>query len=127
MGFAMTSEERAGMWIFQSKAMCWKCHNGFNFSDEKFHNTKTATAEDRGRGDVTLATRDDGAFKTPTLRAISETAPYFHDGSRATLLDVMDHYMNAPLDGEQSDDAEFRPIALSAEEIADIIAFLEQL
>ena len=92
---AMNTAERGGMWIFQSKANCWKCHNGFNLTDEQFHNTGVGVvngAAHPGREQHTGNAADTGAFKTPTLRALLETPPYFHDGSAATLREVVEFY-----------------------------------
>ena len=84
------TEQQAGLQVFRGKGNCTACHVGPNFTDERLHNTGVAwrdgrLADDRGRA-------VDGAFKTPTLREIARTAPYMHDGSLATLEDVVDHY-----------------------------------
>ncbi len=65
-----------------------------------------------------------GAFKTPTLRNVAITAPYFHDGRHATLQQVMDHYVDAP--GQGVHEIRARPV-LSADEIANLIAFMQSL
>ena len=68
---------------------------GTNFSDEKFHNIGVGwdgNALDLGRYNDTKDVKDLAAFKTPTLREISKTAPYMHDGRFATLEDVIGHY-----------------------------------
>jgi cytochrome c peroxidase len=68
---------------------------GTNFSDEKFHNIGIGWGGetlDVGRFHVSGDKKDLGAFKTPTLREISRTAPYMHDGRFATLRQVVDHY-----------------------------------
>jgi len=70
-----------------------------------------------------------GAFKTPTLRSIARTAPYFHTGSAATLLDVVDHYARGGDDGnfEGSLDDNLGPIELSARDQKDLVEFLRTL
>jgi cytochrome c peroxidase len=80
-----------------------------------------------GRFLVTRRDADIGAFKTPNLRNLLMTAPYFHDGSHATLWDVVDHYNKG---GDLNDpflDADIRPLALKEAEIDDLVAFLASL
>jgi cytochrome c peroxidase len=80
-----------------------------------------------GRFLVTRQDADIGAFKTPNLRNLLMTAPYFHDGSHPTLWDVVDHYNKG---GDQNDpflDADMRPLALKEPEIDDLVAFLASL
>jgi len=85
---ALTSDERAGLELFRGKARCVTCHAGPNFTDELVHNTGIAWRDGR--------LIDDGAgrgtFKTPTLREIARTAPYMHDGSIATLEELVAYY-----------------------------------
>ncbi len=80
-----------------------------------------------GRFLVTKKPADVAAFKTPNLRNVLITAPYFHDGSMATLWDVMDHYNKG--DGIQNPflDQDIQPIALSEGDINDLVAFLASL
>ncbi|MGB0865718.1 MAG: cytochrome c peroxidase [Granulosicoccaceae bacterium] len=68
----------------------------------------------------------EGAFKTPSLRNVSATAPYFHDGSRATLEQVLAHY-NQPPDKQMSGGHELRPLELTADELAQLASFLSTL
>jgi cytochrome c peroxidase len=80
-----------------------------------------------GRFLVTRQDADIGTFKTPNLRNLLMTAPYFHDGSHATLWDVVDHYNKG---GDLNDpflDADIRPLALKEAEIDDLVAFLASL
>src|SRR5262249_26466350 len=78
----MTVEVRHGLWLYESKGGCWRCHSGANFTDEKFHNTGVSWGrDDFGREAVTKQPADRGKFKTPTLRGVTLTAPYMHDGS----------------------------------------------
>jgi cytochrome c peroxidase len=92
---AISEAAKRGKKLFFGKARCNLCHFGTNFSDEKFHNIgigwKGETV-DVGRYHVTHNKKDLGAFKTPTLREISRTAPYMHDGRFVTLKQVVDHY-----------------------------------
>ncbi len=80
-----------------------------------------------GRFLVTKKEPDTAAFKTPDLRNVLVTAPYFHDGSQATLWDVVDHYNKG--DGLQNPylDEDIRPLALSEQDIDDLVAFMASL
>lgn len=80
-----------------------------------------------GRFLVTKQEKDIASFKTPTLRNVLITAPYFHDGSQATLWDVADHYNHG--DGIQDPwlDEDMQPLALSESEIDDVVEFLGTL
>lgn len=127
---ALTEQEQQGLQIFRGRGNCTACHVGPTFSDERFHNTGVAWAEgslsDAGRFAVTQRPEDRGAFRTPTLREIGRTAPYMHDGSLATLEDVVDYYdrggnANAGLDPE------LRPLRLSGEDKQALVAFLRAL
>ncbi len=127
---AVSEEERQGLRIFRGKGNCTVCHVGPTFSDERFHNTGVAWRDgellDEGRFAVTSEDEDRGAFKTPTLREIARTAPYMHDGSLATLEDVIEFYdrggnFNPYLD------AELRPLHLTDLEKGALIAFLRAL
>ncbi len=127
--FSLTEDERAGMWIFQSKAKCWRCHHGFNFTDERFHNTGVGVVDGvppRGRMAATNRFRDAGAFKTPTMRALLDTPPYFHDGSATTLREVVEFYDRG---GEPNThlDRQIVTLSLSEREIDLIVAFLGSL
>jgi cytochrome c peroxidase len=80
-----------------------------------------------GRYLVTKKIPDIASFKTPTLRNVLVTAPYFHDGSQATLWDVVDHYNKG--DGIHNPflDQDIQPLALSERDIDDLIAFMASL
>lgn len=111
-GAAITMEEKRGHELFQSEALeCFHCHGGFNFTDAvtyrgfpafdlNFHNTGLYNldgrgafpAENVGLFEFTGAASDMGRFKAPTLRNVAVTAPYMHDGSIATLEEVVAHY-----------------------------------
>lgn len=123
------SAER-GRALFEGKAGCVACHPGPLFTDEEFHNTgvewRSGTLTDEGRARVTKADSDRGAFKTPTLREVSRTAPYMHDGSLATLEAVIDYYNDGAAKNPGLD-TRLRPLGLSAAEKRDLIAFLRSL
>jgi cytochrome c peroxidase len=77
---------------------------------------------------VALEHRNFGEFKVPSLRDAARTAPYMHDGSLATLADVVRHYSELDLDRLHADgESLLRPLKLSATESADLVAFLESL
>ena len=119
---ALDSEQQAGLNVFRGKGNCTACHLGPNLSDERVHNTGVAwrngVLADIGAGN--------GAFKTPTLREIGRTAPYMHDGSLATLSEVVDFY-DAGGRANPWLDPELRPLRLTAGEKTQLLAFLGAL
>jgi cytochrome c peroxidase len=126
---ALTPAEREGLWLYESKARCWRCHGGPNFTDERFHNTGVRWGKDPpdpGRSAVTRRDEDRGKFKTPTLRGVALTAPYMHDGSLATLEDVVEFY-NRGGGANPNLDPALKPLDLSKEETAALVAFLKAL
>ena len=80
-----------------------------------------------GRFLVTKKESDIAAFKTPNLRNLLLTAPYFHDGSQATLWDVVDHYNKGAGLNNPYLDADIEPLALSEHDIDDMVAFMAAL
>ncbi|MBI4421556.1 MAG: c-type cytochrome [Gemmatimonadetes bacterium] len=127
---ALTPAARRGLELFHGKAHCVVCHDGVFFTDEHFHNTgiawRNGAFADSGRFSVTGRSDDLGAFKTPTLRDVALTAPYMHDGSVATLEDVLEFYDDG---GRRNPhlDAALRPLGLRADERAALVAFLRSL
>jgi cytochrome c peroxidase len=127
---ALSEEQQLGLRIFRGKGNCTACHIGPNFTDEQFHNTGIAWRDGRftddGRFVVSKKPRDRGAFKTPTLREIARTAPYMHDGSLATLEDVIAFYSEG---GRPNPflDPDIRPVRFSPEEKRALVAFLQSL
>lgn len=119
---ALNDEERAGLQIFRGRGNCVACHVGPTLSDERLHNTGVAWRDglyaDHGGGR--------GDFKTPTLREVARTAPYMHDGSLATLDDVVEFYDRGGRPNPALD-PEIRPLRLSAGEKAQLVAFLRTL
>lgn len=126
----LSKEARTGLQLFRGKANCTACHLGPNFTDEQFHNTGIAWRDgaylDLGRFGVTGKEADRGAFKTPTLREVARTAPYMHDGSLATLADVVEFY-NRGGNPNPYLDPELRPLNLSQEEKEALVTFLRAL
>ena len=126
---ALSESAKRGLALFEGKAFCTRCHVGFNLSDGIFHNIgvgMTASEPDMGRHKVTGKEEDKGAFKTPILRDLKRTGPYMHDGSVATLAQVVDFYDRG---GEPNQwlDPKMVKLGLTAQEKADIVAFLESL
>jgi cytochrome c peroxidase len=139
--------------FFGEKLECYHCHGGFNFTDNLkhvrtafaetgFHNTGLYNIDGRGAYpgaspgivEFTGEARDAGRFRTPTLRNVAVTAPYMHDGSIATLPQVLrEHYARAGRSvalGQGSNPLRSEFIAgfeISEAEIADLVAFLESL
>ena len=143
---ALSDSEKRGMALFFSTRVgCVQCHSGFNFSGPLiyqgherqgalFANTGlydmdgrgSYPANDRGLIDVTHRAADMGKFRVPTLRNVALTAPYMHDGSLATLEQVIDHYARAGRKNPHQD-SRLRPLSLSQTERADLAAFLRSL
>ncbi|MEM9463242.1 MAG: cytochrome c peroxidase [Myxococcota bacterium] len=124
---ALTEPERRGFALFRGKARCSGCHAGANFTDESFRNTGLLDNGDLGRADTTGRDRDALLFKVPTLRAISQTGPYMHDGSFETLRDVLEGYNGGAEVQDAPIDTDIRPLELSEQELQDLEAFLEAL
>lgn len=127
---AMDEAAVRGMALFKGKARCILCHNGPNFTDNRFHNLGVPQVgpmkEDLGRYYVTRLEKDKGAFKTPTLRSITETAPYMHDGAFKTLEEVID-FLDKGGGPNPNLSPLIKPLGLTAEEKADLLAFLKAL
>jgi cytochrome c peroxidase len=126
---AISDSARRGLALFRGKARCGVCHNGFNFTDERFHNLgvgwDTATP-DVGRYIVTKEQKEIGAFKTPTLREIARTAPYMHDGRFASLEEVVEFYNQGGIKNPFLDPS-VMPLRLTKEEKKDLVAFMNTL
>lgn len=119
---ALSDVEKAGLDVFRGKARCTTCHPGPNFTDENFHNTGIAWRD----GKLTDQGAGEGKFKVPTLREVARTAPYMHDGSLATLEDVVDYYDRGG-NANPGLDEDLHPLHLSAEEKRALVAFLRSL
>jgi len=123
---AISDSAKRGFVLFNGKATCFACHSGWRFTDDKFHDIGTTTT-DPGRGRVI---KDDElmqfAFKTPTLRSVALRPPYMHNGSEATLDEVMKLYEKGGID-RPSRSPLMQPIELTEQERHDLVAFLESL
>lgn len=125
---ALSETQQKGMRLFFGKANCSSCHAGPNFTDHAFHNVGVGmqlASPDPGRFVVSKLVGDTGAFKTPPLRDIHKSAPYMHDGSLATLKDVVDYYSKGGHPNTYLDE-EIYAIQLSEEEKLAIVAFLAE-
>ncbi|MET0339466.1 MAG: MbnH family di-heme enzyme [Polyangiales bacterium] len=145
---ALSASAQRGFFLFNSEKLeCFHCHQGVNFTDHfvfegqafrrapPFHSTGlydvdgagSYPAPNTGVHSVSNRLEDMGMFKAPTLRNIALTAPYMHDGSLKTLSDVLDHYAAGGRARSARTDPLMIGFALTGEERADVIAFLESL
>jgi cytochrome c peroxidase len=126
---AISAQAKRGFDLFTGKANCAACHQGFNFTDNGFHNigVKDPTeTPDLGRFAQRKVKAMQGAFKTPTLRDIALTAPYMRNGMYRSLGQVVEHY-NRGGDVKENLDINMAPLNLSKQECDDIVAFMESL
>lgn len=129
------SARRGAELFFSDRAGCSRCHRGPNFTDEQYHDvgsralarSKSSVGEkeaaDFGRFQVTGAATDRHAFKTPTLRNVALTWPYFHDGRYHELKDVVEHFSR----GGDLPGTSLEPLELNAGEVDDLVEFLRSL
>jgi len=127
----LSPSARRGLALFRGQAGCARCHSGHDFTDDKFHFTGSTLVGDGprnevfpGRIGVTGDPRDWGRVRTPTLREVARTPPYFHDGSLPTLAAVLSFYESG---GAQQAGVEIHPISLTPKQRTDLIAFLTSL
>jgi cytochrome c peroxidase len=123
---AISDSAKRGFVLFASKALCFACHGGWRFTDDKFHDIGTSTS-DLGRGrELKSEPQMQYAFKTPTLRSVALHPPYMHNASSANLDEVMRHYEKGGVD-RPSRSPMMMPIQLTEQERRDLVAFLETL
>jgi cytochrome c peroxidase len=122
---AIPESAKRGFALFTGKATCFACHSGWRFTDDNFHDIGTSST-DQGRGPVVKDEALNFAFKTPTLRSVALRAPYMHDGSLATLGDVVKHYEKGGI-ARPSRSPLMLPIQLTDQERLDLVAFMETL
>ena len=126
---AISASAKRGFAVFMSKGNCSQCHALPNFTDEQFHNLGVGMDKpnpDLGRYKVTKNEADKGAFKTPTLREIALTAPFFHDGSAKTLGEVVEIYDRGGTRNPHLD-AKIKPLRLTKRESKDLVEFMQTL
>ncbi|MBL7920082.1 MAG: c-type cytochrome [Bacteroidia bacterium] len=129
-----TESAKRGLQLFNGKAKCFDCHFGVDFSgNDNYKNIGLYNGKelnDKGRYEITKNLKDLGAFKTPGLRNIAQTAPYMHNGMFKTLSDVMEHY-NTPdkfVKGAINRDTSMnKPLGLNQQEKEDLINFMLSL
>jgi cytochrome c peroxidase len=115
--YAISEAAKRGEVLFYTDTLggCFRCHSGKYFTDGQFHNTA-------------LAEGQEAKFRTPTLRNVELTAPYMHDGSIATLEEVIEHYAAG---GRAHDnprkDPRMKPLPLTPRNKADLVEFLKAL
>jgi cytochrome c peroxidase len=127
---AVNDAAKRGWTAFQ-KAKCINCHVGFLLTNLQFHNVgiglKDGKPTDVGRFTVTKLEKDTGAFKTPTLRDVARSAPYFHDGSVATLEEAVKLMVGGGNDNPYLDKTTLQKADITAAEQADMVEFLKSL
>jgi cytochrome c peroxidase len=126
---ALEGDAKAGWELFRGKAACATCHAGPSFSDGLFHNVGIAVADggDIGHGKVSGAEADNFKFRTPTLRGVGETAPYFHDGSVSDLREAVKYMASGGDRKVEGLDENFADRGLSDAEVDQLVAFLQTL
>ncbi|MCB9913993.1 MAG: c-type cytochrome [Planctomycetes bacterium] len=120
----MSPSAERGRALFFGKASCSACHVGADLTDEMFHNIGVQP-DDPGRSAVTGDAAHTGAFKTPSLRNIALTAPYMHDGSLKTLVEVVEHYNKGGTPNDHLSEKIF-PLKLTPQEVQDVARFMEE-
>tara|TARA_R110002096_G_scaffold249624_2_gene441985 strand:- start:990 stop:2072 length:1083 start_codon:yes stop_codon:yes gene_type:complete len=152
---SLSATATRGQKLFEGKAGCVACHSGVRYTDDRPHNTGVPNnpdiwsspqrhsafvtyakfmgvenymnlREDLGAYIRTHKSQTKRSFLTPTLRELTWTAPYMHNGTIATLAEVVDFY-NAGGGSDPLKDPRVRPLGLSQEEKSELIAFLEAL
>ena len=135
----LTDSEINGLHLFRTKANCINCHNTPYFSDQKFHNVGLTyfarEYEDLGLYNISKKNEDVGKFKTPTLREISQTAPYMHNGLFPHIRGVLNMY-NAGMPTEKKNPQSLLfpkksemlvKLNLNEQELTDLENFLKTL
>lgn len=141
---AISESAKRGELIFSSseRGGCFQCHGGWNFTTVQFEGSRERQIEgggffntgvtlylapNRGIYELTKRPEDMGKFRPPTLRNIAITAPYMHDGSIATLEEVVDHYAAGGKMNDRNKTHILRRFTLSDGEKRDLIEFLKSL
>lgn len=123
---AISQDAKDGFRLFNGKAHCAACHSSWRFTDGSFHDIGLP-GTDLGRGNsLKTIVKMQHAFKTPSLRDVTLSAPYFHDGSTGTLIEVIDHYDRGGI-ARPSLSVEMKPLGLSNVERRQLLAFLATL
>lgn len=138
----LNDQQLLGLHLFRTRAKCMTCHHGPLLADDRFHNLGLSfygrAREDLGRHLVTGEAADVGAFATPSLRGVSRTGPYMHNGLFPGLTNVVAFYniggaRPRPRPGQEDDplfpktSALLERLELTRAEVAALVAFLEAL
>ena len=121
------SAQRGRTLFFSQRVGCTACHAGANFADEKYHNLGVGMDKDDpdlGRFVVTKQDKDRGAFKTPTIRNVELSAPYMHDGSQKTLMEVVEWYNKGGHPNPYLS-KDVKKLDLTDQEKQDLVAFMK--
>ncbi|TGL33495.1 cytochrome-c peroxidase [Leptospira perdikensis] len=126
---ALNGKAKSGAFLFYGKAGCHRCHSGSLMTDQKFHNLGVPqfgpgfgsdSPLDKGRSGVSGNPNDVYAFRTPSLREVSYTAPYFHNGTYTSLKDVIRHHLR-PRDSLLNFDLNQLPTNLRSSYVSSIV------
>ena len=126
---AISESAFRGWNIFQT-IKCTNCHDGVLFTDQQYHNVGIGMDQatpDGGRANATKKPEDTGAFKTPTLRDVAKSAPYFHDGSAKTLEEAVDIMLAGGKPNQYLDKKNLQPQRVLPEQREDLLNFLRSL
>ena len=126
---AVSEAAKRGWEVFKA-AKCTNCHDGVLLTDQQFHNVGIGTDSpepDTGRGKISNKPEETGAFKTPTLRDISKSAPYFHDGSVGTLEEAVDLMLGGGKPNQYLDKKNLEKRTITPEQRSDLLEFLKSL
>jgi len=123
---AISEEAKRGFVVFNTKGQCSSCHEGWNFTNDGFQDIGLPS-NDVGRGKfLPDVLKMQHAFKTPGLREITRRSPYMHDGSIATLEQVVEHYDEGGVERQSRSDL-MKPLGLSSQDKSDLVVFLKTL
>lgn len=126
---AISQSAFRGWNIFQT-IKCTNCHDGVLFTDQQYHNVGIGMDQpnpDGGRANFTKKPEDTGAFKTPTLRDVAKSAPYFHDGSAKTLEEAVDIMLAGGKPNQYLDKKNLQPQRVLPDQREDLLNFLRSL
>ncbi|MBI4467955.1 MAG: cytochrome-c peroxidase [Acidobacteria bacterium] len=126
---AVSGSVKRGYQVFKD-SKCDQCHAGVLFTDLQYHNVGIGMDKpepDVGRAKVTNKPEETGAFKTPTLRDVARSAPYFHDGSGATLQEVVDLMVGGGKPNQWLDKKNLQKVNLKPEQKQELLEFLRSL
>jgi cytochrome c peroxidase len=126
---AISASAFRGWNIFEA-IKCNNCHDGVLFTDQQYHNVGIGMDQptpDGGRANFTKKPEDTGAFKTPTLRDVARSAPYFHDGSAKTLEEAVDIMLAGGKPNQYLDKKNLQPQKPLPEQREDLLNFLRSL